>query len=73
MKRAILRSFHQLQILEDGSSLYNWVHPFNTRLLLRANDITVSPSWNKTETDLELIKKLEAKLESNMESGSESD
>ena len=69
MKRAILRSFHQLQILEDGSSLYNWVHPFNTRLLLRANDITVSPSWNKTEFNLEIIKK----IESNIESGSESD
>lgn len=69
MKRAILRNFYQLQILEDGSSLYNWVHPFNTRLLLRANDITVSPSWNKTEPNLELIKK----IKSNIESGSESD
>ena len=69
MKRAILRSFHQLQVLEDGSSLYNWVHPFNTRLLLRANDITVSPSWNQTEPNLELIKKIKAHIES----GSESD
>ncbi len=72
MKRAILRSFYQLQILEDGSSLYNWVHPFNTRLLLRSNDITVSLSWNKTEPNLELIKKIELASKSGSELDSES-
>lgn len=68
MKKTILRSFHQLQILEDGSSFYSWVHPFNTRLLLRSNDITVSPSWNKVELvlDPKIVKEA-------TESGAESD
>ena len=68
MKKTILRSFYQLQILEDGSSLYSWVHPFNTRLLLRSNDITVNPLWNTIEFTLD-----PKKVELAMESGSDSD
>lgn len=70
MKKTILRSFYQLQILEDGSSLYNWVHPFNTRLLLRSNDITVNPSWNNTEVDIDIDP---AKIGAIIESGTDSD
>jgi hypothetical protein len=67
MKKTILRNFYQLQILEDGSSLYSWVHPFNTRLLLRSNDITVNSFWNDPKFDSS------QKIEPIVESGSESD
>lgn len=81
MKKNILRSFFQLQVLEDGSSFYTWVHPLNTRLLLRSKDITINPLWNHIESDSPEELKLEQNsvsqttltVGSTVESGSESD
>lgn len=81
MKKNILRSFFQLQVLEDGSSFYTWVHPLNTRLLLRSKDITINPLWNYIESDSPEELKLEQNsvsqttltVGSTVESGSESD
>jgi hypothetical protein len=52
MKKSLLKSFYQLQVLNDGSSLYNWVHPFNRTSLLKHKDITSHYFWNKTKNAL---------------------
>jgi hypothetical protein len=73
MKKNILRNFHQLQVLEDGSSFYIWAHPLNSRLLLRSNDITANVFWNEIEFDLKkALESISISL-SDIESGSESD
>jgi hypothetical protein len=57
MKKKVLKSFYQLQILNDGSSLYIWTHPLKNRNSLRQKDITIHSFWDKTKKSLDLDKK----------------
>jgi hypothetical protein len=47
MKKEILKSLYELQILNDGSSIYNWIHPLKSRIMVRPTDISVHPIWNE--------------------------
>lgn len=49
MKKKILKSLYELQILEDGSSFYNWNQPFKTRIIVKSKDITGHLLWDDTK------------------------
>ena len=49
MKKELLKSSYRLQILNDGSSLYFWVHPWKSRFLVRSKDISSHSFWDQTK------------------------
>lgn len=49
MKRTLLKSLHKLQVLNDGSSFYGWIHPFKNRSILRPKDMSFHFFWDKTK------------------------
>lgn len=49
MKKTLLKSSYRLQILNDGSAFYAWVHPWKSRLILRTKDLSSHPLWEKTK------------------------
>jgi hypothetical protein len=49
MKKTVLKSSYRLQVLNDGSAFYAWVHPWKSRLLLRTKDLSSHSLWEKTK------------------------
>ena len=45
MKKTILKASFKLKILNDGSTYYNWMHPWKNLITLTNKDITLHPLW----------------------------
>jgi hypothetical protein len=56
MKKTILKSSYKLQILNDGSAFYLWIHPWKSRLILRTKDISYHAFWDKTKKSVDSTK-----------------
>jgi hypothetical protein len=46
MKKSLIKSKYQLQIINDGSSFFIWTHPLKSRLTLLSKDISQHPLWD---------------------------
>lgn len=54
MKKSLIKSSYCLQVINDGSSLFIWVHPWKNRGVVFAKDLTQHPLWDSTKKTIKL-------------------
>jgi hypothetical protein len=53
MKKSLIKSFYCLQVINDGSSLFIWIHPWKSRMTVFNKDLTQHPLWDPIKKTIE--------------------
>jgi hypothetical protein len=51
MKKTILKAEYKLKIFNDGTSAYTWTHAWKISNILYNKDMTLHPTWDKSDKD----------------------